>query len=138
MKTIKEFTEAMKSEEMQEAFDKFINGKECDTAEKAEKLVKEFALENGFELGEGEVSTMAPDDLSDEDLDNVAGGITQDPKKINAIAEIIYDPVNRSDYNGIKILCRNEGLGVMQVIDNRATFDKSDAGPRNDHEQIFW
>lgn len=126
MKTVEEFKEAMKSEEMQEAFNKFIEGKECDSAEEAEQLVKDFALENGFELGEGEIHAMAPEDLSDEDLENAAGGLLQDIKKSNGFVQMIGNPDN-----GVHVFKNDNGLGIFCKPKNDATFGGSDDGPDN-------
>ena len=81
---------------------------------------------------------MAPDDLSEEDLGDVAGGITQDTKKSNAIAEMIYGPANRSDDNGIRILCKNDGLGIIHIAKGNAKSSSADAGPIEDHSGILW
>ena len=105
----------------------------CDTAEKAEKLVKEFALENGFELGDDDIYAMAPEDLSDEELETAAGGIIQDSKKSFGFVQMIGDPDNRVHFfnndNGIGIFCKPNGNVKLASPDN---------GPRDDHENILW
>lgn len=140
MKTVKDFAEAMKSEEMQEAFNKFIEGKECDTAEKAEKLVKDFALENGFELSEGAVSTLAPEDLSDEALANVAGGLLDNANKPGRNLILCNGQDNRTHLinDSLGIFCRDDNLGLFFNSSENLESSNADAGPRDDHENILW
>lgn len=75
MKSSEEFVKAMKTAEMQDALEKFVEGKTVTTAEDAEKLVKEFAFENGFDFSEDSIEfDVVKDSVSEEELADVAGG----------------------------------------------------------------
>ena len=107
MKSSEEFVKAMETAEMQDALEKFVEGKTVTTAEDAEKLVKEFAFENGFDFSEDSIEfDVVKESVSEEELADVAGGGLRGE---NAIAKdnfrgenlIAPDPVHR-DKNGIR------------------------------------
>ena len=100
MKTVEEFVKAMETTEMQEAFEKFAEGKTVATAEDADKLVKEFAAENGFDISEGTVEFIKSDEeLSEEELANIAGGRGFRGEKMTLASGLIRD--DNGLYKGI-------------------------------------
>lgn len=114
MKSYEEFVKAMETTEMQEAFEKFAEGKTVATAEDADKLVKEFAAENGFDISECTVEFVESDEeLSEEELANIAGGRGLRGEKVVLPAGGIRDD------NGLyKGLIRDENLIRLGRADN--------------------
>lgn len=75
-KTLKEFLEAMKGEELREAYAAFLKERKPESKEEEIRALAEFAAQKGYAITAEQLSieNASKRELPDEELDNAAGG----------------------------------------------------------------
>lgn len=75
-KTLKEFLEVMKNEDMREAYTAFLKERKPENKEEEIRAMVEFAARKGYEITAEQLSVenASKRELPDEELDNAAGG----------------------------------------------------------------